>query len=107
MTFNGSERLLAEIQRGTFLLHAKLVPEMMGKQRSIPHPLPQRRNGYHNFAQAVVQIFAKTSIFYQFLQILMSGAYHSHVYRYFLAPTYSLDYPLLQKTEKLCLQRHG
>ena len=50
MAFDGSEGILTEAERGALFLCAKFILEVMRKQRRIAHPLPQGRNGNHDFA---------------------------------------------------------
>ena len=50
MAFDGSEGILTEAERGALFLRTKFILEVMRKQRRIAHPLPQGRNGNHDFA---------------------------------------------------------
>ena len=77
----------------------------MRQQQGVALALPERRDVDGDLADAVEQIFAEAALFDQAPQVLMGGAHHAHIDRDFFTPAEALDYPLLQKTQQLGLQR--
>ncbi len=91
-------------------LAARHARQQIGRQRrDVLRPVAQRRHGDFDDVDAVVEVLAYAPVAHQGGQILVRGAQHARVDRYFLTRTDRAHGPLLQRPQQLDLhgRRHG
>src|SRR5512138_742844 len=101
------ERVLTEPPLRLSLYAAELAQHRMREHRGPTAPFAQRRHVDRDFANSEVEVLTKLLLSDLCLKILVRRADDAHVDGDFLAPADTLDNAILQKSQKLRLQRKG
>src|SRR5262249_28491823 len=82
------------------------MPQEKARQNNcIRTSLTQRRHSHRDLIQAVVKVFAKSSLRHHLIEILVRRAYDPHVDLQRLAGADPLDHLILQEAQQLYLHR--
>ena len=77
---------------------------MLGEQRNVLAPVPERRQRHRNHVQAIEEILPERAFLHHLLQIAVGGGDHADIELHRARFTDALDFLFLQRAQQLRLK---